>query len=154
MTEVSRVITLSALGRPFTLDMLYECRDDQLIPGITLWNKRLLESELVKEKQESAEFEIFANESINEKANQMGVNAELKLSFMAGAIQVAGSAKYLDDKKSTNNKARVTLQYKCSTQIEQRTMEHLGRRNDEHPYVFDQGTATHVVTGIQYGGQA
>ncbi|KAJ4918542.1 hypothetical protein JOQ06_004175 [Pogonophryne albipinna] len=33
-------------------------------------------------------------------------------------------------------------------------MNHLGRGNVDHPYVFDQGIATHVVTGILYGAQA
>lgn len=33
-------------------------------------------------------------------------------------------------------------------------MNHLGRGNVKHPYVFDKGVATHVVTGILYGAQA
>ncbi|XP_038574940.1 uncharacterized protein LOC119902684 isoform X2 [Micropterus salmoides] len=33
-------------------------------------------------------------------------------------------------------------------------MDHLGRDNMKHPYVFDKGLATHVVTAILYGAQA
>ncbi|KAK2896089.1 hypothetical protein Q8A73_015577 [Channa argus] len=33
-------------------------------------------------------------------------------------------------------------------------MDHLGRGNVKYPYVFDEGIATHVVTGILYGAQA
>lgn len=33
-------------------------------------------------------------------------------------------------------------------------MNHLGRGNVKHPYVFDKGLASHEVTGILYGAQA
>ena len=33
-------------------------------------------------------------------------------------------------------------------------MNHIGRGKVEHPYVFEKGLATHVVTGILYGAQA
>lgn len=33
-------------------------------------------------------------------------------------------------------------------------MNHLGRGDVKHPYVFDKGLATHVVTGTLYGDQA
>ncbi|KAK0141648.1 Stonustoxin subunit alpha [Merluccius polli] len=33
-------------------------------------------------------------------------------------------------------------------------MNHIGRGNVKHPYVFETGQATHVVTGILYGAQA
>lgn len=31
--EGSRIIELAALGRPFSLGMLYDCRQDTLVPG-------------------------------------------------------------------------------------------------------------------------
>ncbi|XP_029443845.1 uncharacterized protein LOC115083907 [Rhinatrema bivittatum] len=38
--------------------------------------------------------------------------------------------------------------------FEQQTMNHLGLQNLAYPDIFEQGTATHVVTGVVYGAQA
>ena len=31
--DISKTVVLAALGRPFSLGMLYDCRNDSLIPG-------------------------------------------------------------------------------------------------------------------------
>ncbi|XP_071944803.1 uncharacterized protein [Antedon mediterranea] len=147
-------MSVSALGRPFRLGMLYDCRTEKLIPGITLWDNEFLQHQLVSQPQESANFTIHTEESISDKANALDINASLKLSFLGGLIEVSGSAKYLDDRKSSNYKARVSMQYKCTTKFEELTMGHLGKGKIMHHDVFEYGIATHVVTGIQYGGQA
>lgn len=33
------IIETAALGRPFQLGMLYDCRKDAIVPGITLYNQ-------------------------------------------------------------------------------------------------------------------
>lgn len=38
MARSQNVIETAALGRPFQLGMLYDCRSDMLIPGITIFN--------------------------------------------------------------------------------------------------------------------
>ncbi|XP_053279908.1 uncharacterized protein LOC128441827 [Pleuronectes platessa] len=80
--------------------------------------------------------------------------SSLKASFLGGLVEVEGSAKYLNDHKTSRYQARVTLKYKATTKFKELSMNHLGRGNVKHPYVFDQGIATHVVTGILYGAQA
>ena len=84
----------------------------------------------------------------------MNVEASLKASFLCGLVKVEGSAKYLSDCKISRNQARVTLKYKTTTKFQQLAMNHIGRGKVEHPYVFESGLATHVVTGILYGAQA
>ncbi|XP_071944801.1 uncharacterized protein [Antedon mediterranea] len=143
-----------ALGRPFTLGMLYDCRNDKLIPGTSLWDNEFLESHSVSHLQESSNFKIHTEESIADKANALDINANLKLSCLVGLVEGSGSAKYLDDRKSSNYKARVSMQYKCTTKFKQLAMEHLGKGKIMYPNVFKYGIATHVVTGILYGGQA
>ncbi|XP_029931001.1 stonustoxin subunit alpha-like [Myripristis murdjan] len=152
--EANDTIELAALGRPFSLGMLYDCRRDLLVPGMTLWDRDALEKGIRERPQPNSEFEIVASESIEDKSSALNVQASLKASFLGRLIEVEGSAKYLNDSKISKNEARVTLKYKNTTKFQELSMNHLGSGNMKHQYVFDKGMATHVVTGILYGAQA
>ncbi|XP_068423815.1 uncharacterized protein [Clinocottus analis] len=152
--EASRTIEVAALGRPFSLGMLYDCRQDSLVPGITLWDCNDLDKDTRERPKPSSDFEIVASDSINDKSSALKVEASLKASFLGGLVEVEGSAKYLNDRKTSKHQARVTLSYKATTKFQELSMNQLGRSNVKYPYVFDQGLATHVVTGILYGAQA
>ncbi|XP_055487367.1 uncharacterized protein LOC129694670 [Leucoraja erinacea] len=151
---MSEFLQLATLGRPFQLGMLYDCRSDALIPGITLWDLQTLQSNLDCRDQPSTEFHIIASDSMDKKATALNVSASLKASFLAGLVEVKGSAKYLSDTKESEQQARVTLHYKATAGFYQLTMNHLGRQNITYPSVFDEGSATHVVTAVLYGAQA
>ena len=150
----SKTKSLPCLGIPFQLGMLYDCRNDRIVPGVTLWDEKLLKAALSESLQPSASFEVSAEDNLSKKMFNLGVEANLSLSVMSGLVKVAGSAKYLDDRKSSNNQARVTLKYRCTSKFQQLTMEQLATSNIQHPDVFDKGTATHVVTGVLYGAEA
>ncbi|XP_030266652.1 uncharacterized protein LOC115577936 [Sparus aurata] len=153
-SEASRTMEVAALGRPFSLGMLYDCRKDSLIPGLTLWDRSDLAEHIGERPKNYNDFEIVASESIEDKSSALNVEASLKASFFGGLVEVDGSAKYLNDSKTSKNQARVTLTYKATTKVQEMSMDHLGRGNVKHPYVFDKGLATHVVTGVLYGAQA
>ncbi|XP_072163215.1 uncharacterized protein [Diadema setosum] len=136
------------------LGMLYDCRDDKLIPGFTLWNPEVLKNDRDVSSQQGTYFNVITSDSINDKSSALNIEPSLKASFMGGLVEVKGSAEYINDKKTTSRQSRLTLQYKTTTSFEQLTMKHLGRHSVQHPYVFDQGVGTHVVTGILYGAQA
>ncbi|XP_071504496.1 uncharacterized protein [Diadema antillarum] len=148
------MMELPALGRPMQLGMLYDCRDDTLIPGFTLWDPEVLKNDRDVRSQQGTHFNVITSDSINNKSSALNIEASLKASFMGGLVEVSGSAEYINDKRTTSRQSRLTLQYKTTTRFEQLTMKHLGRHNVQHPYVFDQGIGTHVVTGILYGAQA
>ncbi|KAM6989388.1 uncharacterized protein LKV04_009062 [Tautogolabrus adspersus] len=145
---------VAALGRPFSLGMLYDCRRDLLVPGMTLWDRDDLEKHVGVRPQNYNEFEIVASESIEDKSSALDVKASLKASFLSGLVQVDGSAKYLNNSKTSKNQARVTLKYKATTKVRELSMDHLGTGNMKHQNVFEKGIATHVVTAILYGAQA
>uniref|UniRef100_R4G963 Fibronectin type-III domain-containing protein n=1 Tax=Anolis carolinensis TaxID=28377 RepID=R4G963_ANOCA len=147
-------IEMPALGRPFQLGMLYDCRKDTLISGMTLWDLDSLKKNVSIRPQPKTEFKIIASDSVDDKASALSVSASLKASFLVGLVKVEGSAKYFQDTKTSKQQARVTLQYKATTRYEQLTMSHLGGQNISYPSIFEQGTATHVVTAILYGAQA
>ncbi|KAM3823553.1 verrucotoxin subunit beta-like [Vipera latastei] len=154
MAQTDDVFVMPALGRPFQLGMLYDCRKDALIPGMTLWDYSSLQKDLTTRPQPNTATKIIASDTIDDKVSALDISASLKASVLGGLIDVRGSAKYLHDTKKSKQQARVTVQYKTTTNYEQLTMSHLGIQNISHPEVFEHGTATHVVTAILYGAHA
>uniref|UniRef100_A0AAZ1XW76 B30.2/SPRY domain-containing protein n=1 Tax=Oreochromis aureus TaxID=47969 RepID=A0AAZ1XW76_OREAU len=149
----SKIMEVAALGRPFTLGMLYDARRDKLIPGVTLWDNKTLKEKSVENDQHSSEFEVSATDSIEKKSSLLDVNASLKASFMTGLIEVEGSAKYLNDKKKSHHQSRVTLQYKATTKFKQLMLTPDETKNTQEAENV-KTLATHVVTGILYGANA
>ncbi|KAI7810051.1 hypothetical protein IRJ41_021576, partial [Triplophysa rosa] len=147
-------IELACLGRPFQLGMLYDCRRDVLIPGITLWDAEMLQKNINLRPQPNTDFKTIASDSSEDKVEALNVSASLEASFLSGLVSVKGSAEFLSDKKKSKHQSRVTLQYRTTTRFEQLTMEHLGAGNFKHCNVFEEGSATHVVTALLYGAQA
>ncbi|KAG2460270.1 STXA protein, partial [Polypterus senegalus] len=154
MAEQPISITTAVLGRPFQLGMLYDCRSDQLVPGVTLWSKSVLEKDISVKSQRLTEYSLETSNSLTDKSKALNINASLRGSFACGLVEVGGSAKYLNNSKSSKNQARVTLNYFMTTMFKQLTMSHLSRNNVTYEEVFRQGTATHVVTAILYGARA
>ncbi|XP_042283120.1 stonustoxin subunit alpha-like [Thunnus maccoyii] len=152
--DATGTMAVAALGRPFSLGMLYDCRNDSLIPGMTLWDLNDLKNDIQERPQRYNNFEIVASESIADKSSALNVEASLKASLLGGLVEVGGSAKYLKDSKTSKNQARVTLTYQATTKMKQLSMNHLGTHNVKHRDVIEKKIATHVVTGILYGAQA
>ncbi|XP_074475640.1 neoverrucotoxin subunit alpha-like isoform X1 [Sebastes fasciatus] len=147
-------MAVAALGRPFTLGMLYDGCKDELIPGITLWDETALQKNTIRTSHHSSKFEITTSDSIEDKSSLLDVDASLKASFLCGLIEVEGSAKYLNDHKKFKNQSRVTCQYKATTSFTQLSMIDIATMNTQQIEVIEKGFATHVVTGILYGANA
>ncbi|XP_037610071.1 neoverrucotoxin subunit alpha-like [Sebastes umbrosus] len=150
----SDLMDVAALGRPFTLGMLYDARRDALIPGLTLWDDATLQEKTKETSQNSSDFEISTSDSIESKSSLLDVDASLKASFLSGLIEIGGSAKYLNDHKKYKNQSRVTGQYKATTSFKQLSMVDLLTLDLHQTEVIEKGLATHVVTGILYGANA
>ncbi|KAI1893296.1 hypothetical protein AGOR_G00122240 [Albula goreensis] len=148
----SKVIEVAALGRPLHPGMLYDCRSDTFIPGVSLWDEAAIKRDMSVKPQPRSSFHFTAFDSLSEKANLLDVSASLKASFLGGLVEVGGSASYLNDRASSMHQCRVTMQYKQTTEYKQLTMTQLGKVT--YPQVFDQKTATHVVTAVLYGAEA
>ncbi|KAG7217351.1 hypothetical protein INR49_021628, partial [Caranx melampygus] len=147
-------IETAALGRPFQVGMLYDCRRDLLVPGVTLWDPDQLKNNTSVQHQNNTDFNVTTSDSIEEKSNSLQISGSLKLSILGGLVNVDGSAKYFQDTKKSDKQTRMTLQYKTTTRFESLTMAHLGRGQVTHTNVFEDDTATHVVTAILYGAGA
>ncbi|XP_053197844.1 neoverrucotoxin subunit alpha-like [Scomber japonicus] len=145
---------MAALGRPFTLGMLYDTRKGVLIPGFTLWDTKTLQENTVETSQRCSDFHITSSDSIESKSSLLDIEASLKVSFMSGLIEVGGSAKYLNDKKKFKNQSRVTLQYKTTTNFKQLSMNKFAILDEQQKVDIEKSSATHVVIGILYGANA
>ncbi|XDV13713.1 hypothetical protein PO909_002070 [Leuciscus waleckii] len=148
----SKPMEVTALGRPLFPGMLYDCRSDCFIPGVTLWDKKSLKNDLDNRLQPRTDLKFSTSDTLSSKFSFMDISASLKASFLGGLVEVGGSAKFLRDTKSSNQQSRVTMNYSETTRFEQLTMTQLGKFT--YPKVFDQKTATHVVTAVLYGAQA
>ncbi|XP_034005510.1 stonustoxin subunit beta-like isoform X1 [Trematomus bernacchii] len=146
-------MNVAALGRPFTLGMLYDARSDKLVPGPRLWNDKTLEEKTSETPQPSSSFAMSASDSIESKSTLMDIKASLKVSFLSGLIEVEGSAKYLKDEKKFKNQSRVTCKYKATTNLKQLSIDDL-TLNPKQKEIIKKDLATHVVTGILYGANA
>ncbi|XP_028423906.1 neoverrucotoxin subunit alpha-like [Perca flavescens] len=149
----SENMNIAALGRPFTLGMLYDARRDELIPGLTLWDDKTLQGNITESSQPFSDFDMTASDSTESKCTLLDVDASLKASFLSGLIEVGGSAKYLNDQKKFYNQSRVTCQYKTTTNFKQLMIEQLTMETQQMD-VIEKSSATHVVTGILYGTNA
>ncbi|XP_068076607.1 cytolytic toxin-alpha isoform X2 [Danio rerio] len=145
-------IEMAALGRSMFPGMLYDCRKDSFIPGVTLWDRKSMNDNLDTHPQPRTDLKFSSSDSISDKCNLMDINASLKASFLGGLIEVGGSARYLRDTKSTNQQSRVTMNYSETTRFDQLIISQL--QNITYPQVFEQKTATHVITAVLYGAQA
>ena len=148
----SGVIEMAALGRPFKLGMLYDCRTEKLIPGVTLWDPARSEKNLVSQPRKSFHYDLVISDEFSEKAEQLNMNGNLKLSFLANLLELSGSANYLKDRTSSSDKKRATLKYKCTTKFESLSCQ-IGEDSPQSSKLINSNMATHVVTGILYGSQ-
>ncbi|KAM6450277.1 verrucotoxin subunit beta-like isoform 1-T1 [Liasis olivaceus] len=149
-----QALQMAALGRPFQLGMLYDLRSDTLVPGITLWDPGVLTRNIETQLQPSTETQVIASDTLSNKAHALNVSASLKASFLGGLVTVDGAAKYLCDTPESAYQARVALKYSATTYFKQMTMCQIRQEHIMYPEVFEQGTATHVVTRILYGANA
>ena len=146
------VLELPCLGSPFKLGMLYDCRTNKLIPGMTLWGSDTLSKVSSCMEHKTAKASVSSADTFSDKASQLEASAGLQLSLLFGLVKAEGAAEFIYDRMTSKNMARAILSYKSTTKFEQMTMDQLGKI--EFTEVFDKDLATHVVTGVTYGADA
>uniref|UniRef100_A0A3B4H744 B30.2/SPRY domain-containing protein n=1 Tax=Pundamilia nyererei TaxID=303518 RepID=A0A3B4H744_9CICH len=149
----SDIMEVAALGRPFTLGMLYDARRDRLIPGVKLWDDSSQEERTEEQDQPSTYLNVIKSDSFKSKSSLLDVDSSMKLSVLSGMVKVGGSARYLLNKKKFQHQSRVTLHYKATTKFKQLTLNPQKIKNIKLTDNL-RSLATHVVTGILYGTNA
>ena len=142
---------IACLGRAFNVGMLYDYRRDDIVPGRRLWNKEKTKSCTSVQRHADEKFEVIADDNFKDKSSHLDIDASLKLSILAGMINVSGSAGFLLDKKQSELQSRVSMKYSVKTKYEEVDLGALG--DVQHPSVFEENIATHVVSAVEYGAE-
>ncbi|CAG2195329.1 Neoverrucotoxin subunit beta,Stonustoxin subunit beta,Neoverrucotoxin subunit alpha,Verrucotoxin subunit beta [Mytilus edulis] len=145
---------IPALGRPFKLGMLYDCRTNNLLSNTAIWDENSIESYTASQPQPLCDFDFTAEDTISAKTSFLDINADLKLSVFFGMFEVHGSAKYLENHRKFTRQSRVTFKYRCRTHFKEFKLKEIMSDRHLHPGVLDLENATHVVAGILYGVDA
>ncbi|KAF9256844.1 hypothetical protein L218DRAFT_949662 [Marasmius fiardii PR-910] len=139
-----------ALGRPAFLGQLYSASSERLL-NIQMFDARVLER--VQTVRNSFTRVTYKDvNSISDRANALDITAELSVGILAGLIDLKGSGQYLDTRKSNVSSREVSMV--CFTR---KNMDRLDLRNNDRISMEEyeravMRRASHVVTGIIYGG--
>ena len=141
------VINKACLGRPFHLGMLYDCRTDQLLPGISLWDFTAIKEATETRSLSDTGYEVITAQSLGERASHFGVDSSLQFSLLTGLVNALGATSYLGDFTSSENHACVCLKHWNMSKYEYFEMDQLGKiANSAYGKL-----ATHIVIQIVYG---
>ncbi|XP_052098236.1 neoverrucotoxin subunit beta-like [Mytilus californianus] len=145
---------IPALGRPFDLGMLYDCRTHNLLTDRRIWDEKNIKLHTVSHPQPQCDFDFTADDTISAKTAFLDINADLKLSLLCGWVQVHGSAKYLENHRKYTRQSRVTFKYRCRTHFKELLIREIMSERQINPRILSSENATHVVAGILYGTDA
>jgi ankyrin repeat protein len=110
-------------------------------------------------RNDNTKFSIIASDKLTDKFEKLDLSGSLQISILGGKIKVLaeGSADYLNKKRSNKRQSSIHVTFQYKTAIKTLTMDQLDDSNLNHPNLQTSGrigSATHVVTQIQYGAEA
>ncbi|KAJ4467243.1 hypothetical protein J3R30DRAFT_3579153 [Lentinula aciculospora] len=146
----SEEMDLPALGRPAFLGQLYNATSERLMNTQLFGPDLVSKVQTVPNSSNSVKFKDI--NTISDRANALDIKAELSVSIMSGLIDLKGSGQYLDTSKSNVSSREVSMI--CSTRKNLKRLDLKGSDTitaQTYERAAKHG-ATHVVTGIIYGG--
>ena len=147
-----KVLEVPCFGQSFQLGMLYDGRSHHLVQGPTLWESDIVKNSSVSRASPQSRYEVFTDDSLKEKMAMLGVDSTLKLSLMTGLVRPSGIGNFILDQKSSKKQARVTLKYESRSRFDALSLDQV--KKEVHRDISEEITATHFVSGIEYGAQA
>jgi len=154
MGSVSHDMVLSqpALGQDVQLGMLYDVRASQFFGGVSLWSNEVVNAkqELDENKVQNADFNF--SYSLEEARSNSSLNIEGSLSLDLKMFSATGSAKYLNDKKSSAHEARIDVS--CTVVKRTRRIPQEILASMKYEKYLDDPRYTHFVAEVVEGGNA
>jgi len=147
-----KVLEVPCFGESFQLGMLYDCRSHHLVPGPTLWESDIVKNSSVSRASPQSRYEVLTGHSLEEKMAMLGVDSSLKLSLMTGLVKPSGIGNFIFDQMSSKKQARVALKYESTSKFDALNLDQV--KKEVHRDINEEITATHFVSGIEYGTQA
>ena len=147
-----KVVTnkIAALGRPFRIGCLYDCRSDKLISDQSLWDSEVLQY-IKTNPSKSVKTDIISIDSISQKFQILEFGIGQKVNVLAGFQVLKGAAQYLLHHMSSivSNGVAVRYRYHSKTLLLPDEMVKMYQWEKNRQII-----GSHVVTGIEYGGHA
>ncbi|KAI2625315.1 hypothetical protein GGS26DRAFT_197102 [Hypomontagnella submonticulosa] len=141
----------AALGRGGSLGRLYDVRTDRLLSQSLLKAAAPATAVEVVETHHT-NYELALSDTLQEKFSKLHISGDVSASFLSGLFEVSGSAKYLSTAKTSSR-------VQCASAICHILTKHetlvLGSDALKAALDLDALTdtdATHVITGIHWGG--
>ncbi|XDG05408.1 hypothetical protein ABKA04_005023 [Annulohypoxylon sp. FPYF3050] len=146
------MITKPALGQDVQLGMLYDVRTMQFFAGVSLWDNKIVNEhqELEEDKLQDPHYSLSYSLQQARENNSLDIESSLGLDLKL--LRATGSAKYLDDYKSTMYEARVDVActiVRRTRRIPQETLALMTYQNH-----LDNPRYTHFVAEVSEGGSA
>jgi hypothetical protein len=143
-------ITRPALGQVAQLGSLYDARTDQFV-NISLFNGPIPVSAITNTDNHGTEYDFSKGDSLREKFDTMGLNAELKASFLGGLVNVEGSGSYLNENRDTNHVLQMSMHYRITTMNQELQFMNNDLKDLLAFKSIDGKLGTHVVAEITWG---
>jgi len=141
------------LGRGLTLGGLYDMRTDQPIPGYMFVKNAVEKRKRVVNTPYTA-LEMVNSDTLKDKFKLASVESSLSMSLMVGFVEMesGATAKYLSDKAQSSRTSRVSMNYMTRTHTEYLDLYDQELKQSMYHEPISNGLATHVVTGVLWGG--
>ena len=147
-------LEISDLGRGSSIGALYDAVNAQFL-DVSLWPNSNVTAEVMQTIPANyAKLSFTHSEKFEDRASLQNIDAEATASIMGGFLSVSGSVQLLEHKRSLRTTAEVVANYHIETRRTTINM-HDPRLCESQLQVQEYPAlkrATHVVTGIIYGG--
>ncbi|KAH3745119.1 Stonustoxin subunit alpha [Pelomyxa schiedti] len=151
------VLNLEVMGRRgIDIGCCYDARNEQFL-RLSLWNPKSLEVLTSKPVYEgNQKMKVTIERDLSDRLSDLDVSAELKLSILAGLIDVSGSGAFVKTKLVNKNVVRVVFTINVVTHWIGLTMDQLGKGKKgkmlfDQQHISEREDVTHVVSQIIYG---
>ena len=85
---MTQPLKIPALGQPMHLGMVYDCRSDQPIPALSMWNRSVLDKNRDVRHQQETLSDIITSDSIEARLGALDISGSLKASVLSGIGQI------------------------------------------------------------------
>ncbi|CAF4944788.1 unnamed protein product, partial [Rotaria sp. Silwood1] len=148
--DQNATISRKALGRASQLGYLYDARKEEFC-GISLFKNELPTTIVSSIDVPHTQFEYDFSDTFEQKFKKLDVQAQLKVSVLAGLFKLEGSGKYLSNEKESYKSVKSTLIYSIRTKEENFSISNENLKNLVSYDALKLPNATHVVVGIKWG---
>jgi len=150
----SDTIFRKALGSIGSLGDLYDAKTDKFC-GISVFREQLPpdSSSVSCTHNHSSKISVTVTNSLKEKLEILNIKGDHKLSILAGLVNLEGSGKYLDEKKTSFKSVECALVCSNTTVVERLDLFNDEVKNRISDDALKHPRATHVVVQIYWGAQ-